>query len=244
MPNIYNITYTTPLIQYRSKTWSFLDMLDEIKRDMIRSVWQQKGQLIGQLLSKTHRRLPMAEARSAAKQAVQASIRNRMRLVKARASTFAAHNSSVPLHERSPLHESRSPPLKHDDPLLGSPAIREAASVSSSRLATFATRDSSSSSDEDDDAADSSLPFDVAATELIDPNVEYTDDGEYPQAIAQARAARDEGGGASTGNITPLVEEPESLVDEDEAGGGDEGAKRDSTQSTGDVIRRVSLLAF
>ncbi|CDR46544.1 RHTO0S12e05996g1_1 [Rhodotorula toruloides] len=230
LPNIYNITYTTPLIQYRSKTWSFLDMLNEIKRDMIRSVWQQKGQLIGQLLSKTHRRLPMAEARSAAKQAVQASIRNRMRLVKARASTFAANNSSVPLHERSP-------PLRHDDPLLGTPAVRDPASASSSssRFPTVTARDSSSSSsdDEEDNIADSSLPFDVAATELIDPNVEFADDGEYPQAIAQARAARDESGGRY-GVIGPLVEEPESF-DEEEVGGAGEGVVRDSTQSSGDL---------
>ncbi|BGP27835.1 hypothetical protein Rt10032_c13g5178 [Rhodotorula toruloides] len=227
LPNIYNITYTTPLIQYRSKTWSFLDMLNEIKRDMIRSVWQQKGQLIGQLLSKTHRRLPMAEARSAAKQAVQASIRNRMRFVKARASTFAATNSSVPLHERSP-------PLRHDDPLLGTPTGRDpaSASASSSRLAPIAPHDSSSSDDDEDGVADSSLPFDVAATELIDPNVEFLDDGEYPQAIAQARAAREEGGGGSQANITPLVEEPESFAEEEgEAGGPREGGERDSMQS-------------
>lgn len=32
LPNIYNITYKTPLIQYRSKTWSFLDLLDQLKR--------------------------------------------------------------------------------------------------------------------------------------------------------------------------------------------------------------------
>ncbi|KPV73207.1 uncharacterized protein RHOBADRAFT_54988 [Rhodotorula graminis WP1] len=90
LPNIYNITYKTPLIQYRSKTWSFLDLLDQLKRDMIRSVWQQKGQLLGQLLSKTHRRLPMADARSAAKQAVTASVRKRMKFVKSRTQHFGS----------------------------------------------------------------------------------------------------------------------------------------------------------
>lgn len=81
LPDIYNITYTTPSIQYRSKTWSFLDLLNELKKgelsgemrlhrlltrrsiDTIRSVWSQKGALIGQLIKTAHRKLPLTDAR-------------------------------------------------------------------------------------------------------------------------------------------------------------------------------------
>jgi hypothetical protein len=47
------------------------------RTDTIKSVWQQKGQLIGQLLSTAHRKLPLQDARSMAKQRAVSAVRNR-----------------------------------------------------------------------------------------------------------------------------------------------------------------------
>ncbi|CEQ42515.1 SPOSA6832_04335, partial [Sporobolomyces salmonicolor] len=140
LPNIYNITYKTPAIQYRMKTWSFLDLLNEIKRDMIKSVWQQKGQLIQQLLSKTHRRLPMAQTRSAAKQAVlKSSLRYRLKL-----------------KSKMPSTSERNDPLL-SDPVADSPRSPSTSSISSSPSSGRQTD------------GDEPLPFDTDVVKLIDP---------------------------------------------------------------------------
>ncbi|GAA6043699.1 hypothetical protein JCM8097_007486 [Rhodosporidiobolus ruineniae] len=149
LPNIYNITYKTPAIQYRSKTWSFLELLNEIKRDMIKSVWQQKGQLLGQLMSRTHRKLPLADARSAAKQRAVSAVRKRL------------------------LQKKDTP--KRDEPFLPSPELPPARPRSPS---------SSSSSSEGDAPADDALPFDVAAAELINPELTYEDQPEPVRALS------------------------------------------------------------
>ncbi|GAA5897882.1 hypothetical protein JCM6882_005104 [Rhodosporidiobolus microsporus] len=123
LPNIYNITYKTPAIQYRSRTWSFLELLNELKRDTIRSVWQQKGQLLGQLLSKAHRSLPLTDVRSAAKQRAVSAVRSR----------FSRHRDGS----------------KRDDPLLAPPASVTPSPPPS--YATRRRSDSSSSSGEEDE---------------------------------------------------------------------------------------------
>ena len=79
LPDLRDITYSTPPIQYRGKTWSWEDLLQAIKRDMIKSVWGQKGALVGQLLNKAHRTLPLQDARSQVKKSVAKGFRARMK---------------------------------------------------------------------------------------------------------------------------------------------------------------------
>ncbi|GAA6011720.1 hypothetical protein JCM10207_004222 [Rhodosporidiobolus poonsookiae] len=145
LPNIYNITYKTPSIQYRSKTWSFLELLDQIKRDALKSVWQQKGQLIGQFLSATHRKLPLADARSAAKQRAVSAVRSR--LLKHRGDGKRNEPFIVP----SPPTSGRGTPV---------------------RRSSFS---SSSSDSEGDAADNEHLPFDIGAADLVNPDVGLED---------------------------------------------------------------------
>ncbi|GAA5985789.1 hypothetical protein JCM10908_007112 [Rhodotorula pacifica] len=210
LPNIYNVTYTTPLICFRSKTWSYLDLLNDIKRDMIRSVWQQKGQLIGQFLSKTHRRLPMADTRSAAKQAVQASFRNRIKSMKARTGTGLVPPQDVA------LDAGIAPVAKDDDPLVRR-SFRERIGA---QIASNAPLDLPSPEEGASRTRDEDLPFDLSAVNLISPQVEYQDDDnsdeeqQHPAtADGQARAPMT----AQAPTIAmdaPIVEEPESLEDD------------------------------
>lgn len=79
LPDLRDITYSTPPIQYRGKTWSWEDLLQAIKRDMIKSVWGQKGALVGQLLNKAHRTLPLQDARSQVKKSVTKGFKARMK---------------------------------------------------------------------------------------------------------------------------------------------------------------------
>ncbi|KAM0751839.1 hypothetical protein T439DRAFT_325030 [Meredithblackwellia eburnea MCA 4105] len=94
LPDIYNLTYRTPTMQYRSKTYSYLDLLDQLKHDIIRSVWSQKGALIGQLLSSAHRKLPLQEVRSAAKKKAVKSVKSRFFSSKNRSTTTVVSNTS------------------------------------------------------------------------------------------------------------------------------------------------------
>ncbi|BGP20274.1 Protein SABRE [Rhodosporidiobolus nylandii] len=161
LPNIYNITYNTPGIQYRSKTWSFLELLNEIKRDTLKSVWQQKGQLIGQLLSKTHRTLPLADARSAAKKRAVSAVRNRL----------LKHKGSSSSRE---------------DPLTVAPPP----GLASQALIRRNSSSSSSNSEGEDEGAiydidDGHLPFDVGAAQLINPDVDFEDRPMYIRELSK-----------------------------------------------------------
>ncbi|BGP51898.1 Protein SABRE [Rhodotorula kratochvilovae] len=253
LPNIYNITYKTPLIQYRSKTWSFLDLLEGFKRDMIRSVWQQKTQLLGQLLSKTHRRLPMADARSAAKQAVQASVRKRMRFVKSRTQNFGSGGGSGSTSAPAP-----APPLaRRVHPLQGG-LDRAGVNGFSESPSGSMRREASLSSDEEDDGeaeertppaedgdgAGEHLPFDLDAAMLFHPDVTApvgADVHAFHHAHAAEPGAPDlSGQSLGLGETAALVEEPESM-DGVEEEGEDDGVKRvdeeggRSRESTGSV---------
>ncbi|GAA5855492.1 hypothetical protein JCM9279_006025 [Rhodotorula babjevae] len=225
LPNIYNITYKTPLIQYRSKTWSFLDLLDQLKRDMIRSVWQQKGQLLGQLLSKTHRRLPMADARSAAKQAVTASVRKRMKFVKSRTQHFGSGGASsaipvgsVPLPEAPKPVDPRSQGLGDDleRPSRSSPynALRR-----SSSFDPFdgELHDLPINGEFAQTPGGEHLPFDLGVVGLIYPEREDRE-GSYPRGGSRgSKETSSSEAAASTGRTSlglgrgALTEEPESM---------------------------------
>ncbi|GAA6060439.1 hypothetical protein JCM10212_000032 [Sporobolomyces blumeae] len=76
IPDVYNITYKTPTIQFASKTTSFAGLVDDIKAEMIKSLWNQKGSLVGQFLNRAHRRLPLPEQRAAVTQKVKSKLRN------------------------------------------------------------------------------------------------------------------------------------------------------------------------
>ncbi|KAK4703534.1 hypothetical protein P7C70_g2687, partial [Phenoliferia sp. Uapishka_3] len=108
LPDIYDLTYRTPSIQYRSKTWSFLDLLDELKKDTIKSIWSQKGALIGQLLSTAHRRLPMQDARMAANTAKK-SIKSRFHIGSHRTpSPISASTGPLRIVTQPSMDDSRS----------------------------------------------------------------------------------------------------------------------------------------
>lgn len=190
---------------------------------MIRSVWQQKGQLLGQLLSRTHRRLPLADARSAAKQAVQTSIRNRMKSVKSRTSTFGQH-SRIPAPSAAavaPGAMAAAPVAKHEDPLHGdvdqlTESPRSSMQHDSPRLSHSSSRSYSSAEDEQ-------LPFDIAAAELVHPEVELDHHKEegvgetyepFSQATQQREAVEAAGGDR---NSPVMVAEPDSIDDQEHA---------------------------
>lgn len=235
LPNIYNVTYTTPLIRFRSKTWSYLDLLNDIKRDMIRSVWQQKGQLIGQFLSKTHRRLPMADTRSAAKQAVQASFRNRIKSMKARTGT-----GLVPSQEDA-LDAGIAPTARADDPLVRFHAS-DYRDLLSGEGGGKAPKDLSAvvQDAERDDVRDEDLPFDIAAVNLINPQVAFHDDedelGSYPRAHSSAIPRQE-----TFLPDAPVVEEPEG-IEEDMANGDGPRARTQSSQSSSSYPHQSSSL--
>ncbi|KAI5479861.1 hypothetical protein MNV49_002419 [Pseudohyphozyma bogoriensis] len=147
LPNIYNITYRTPSIQYRNKTWSFLDLLDEIKRDTIKSVWSQKGALLGQLLSTAHRRLPLQDARSAAKKSISSSIKTRLHIKRsASPSIQELKNASSPLRASSMMSTSSS---------------NGGSSHDASPVVTREDTPDSSDSDSDEDEEEGDIPIRV-----------------------------------------------------------------------------------
>lgn len=225
------MTYSTPLIRFRSKTWSYLDLLNDVKRDMIRSVWQQKGQLIGQFLSKTHRRLPMADTRSAAKQAVQASFRNRIKSMKARSGTGAG---LVSPQEGVATEVAIAPTAKSNDPLVRYHASTYRDSLNGQGPASKSPLDLPPADADEPKLRDEDLPFDLSAVNLINPQVEYHDDDDeesmtYPQARAQADARL--GSVVVTG--TPVVEEPESIAADDESESSRERGARSSVGGGG-----------
>ncbi|GAA5985459.1 hypothetical protein JCM5350_004004 [Sporobolomyces pararoseus] len=80
IPNVYNVICRTPVIEFSSKTTSFSGLVDDVKRLMIRSLWSQKGKLIGQILSRAHRTLPLQEQRSAVSTKVKSKLRYPLRL--------------------------------------------------------------------------------------------------------------------------------------------------------------------
>ncbi|GJN94531.1 hypothetical protein Rhopal_007614-T1 [Rhodotorula paludigena] len=156
LPNIYNITYSTPLIQYRSKTWSFLDMLDELKRAAV---------------------APGAMA----------------------AAPVAKHED--PLHgDVDQLTESPRSSMQHDSP----------------RLSHSSSRSYSSAEDEQ-------LPFDIAAAELVHPEVELEHHvgegiGETYEPFSQATQQREAVEAAGGDRNSPvMVAEPDSIDDQEHA---------------------------
>ena len=179
---------------------------------MIRSVWQQKGQLIGQFLSKTHRRLPMADTRSAAKQAVQASFRNRIKSMKARGGTGAG---LVSPQEGPATEVAIAPTAKSNDPL-----VRYHASTYRDSLNGQGTSksplDLPPADADEPNLRDEDLPFDLSAVNLINPQVEYHDDEDEPMTYPQAHAQADARLSSVVVTGTPVVEEPESIADDDD----------------------------
>ncbi|GAA5830097.1 hypothetical protein JCM11251_006874 [Rhodosporidiobolus azoricus] len=154
IPNVYNITYATPAIQYRSQTLSFLELLTKMRRDAMKSLWNQKTQLIGQFLSATHRRLPLAEARSAAKERAVSAVRTR----------WLKHKSGS----------------KRDDPLMAPlpPASSPSPPPRPPTQRRYSDPPSSSGSEEDD------LPFDFDAAELVNPDVKFEDRPQAVRAMS------------------------------------------------------------
>ncbi|KAK4056456.1 Protein SABRE [Microbotryomycetes sp. JL221] len=144
--DVYNITYRTPTIQYRNRTFSFLDLLNELKRDVARSIWSQKGALLGQLLQTAHRRLPLADQRSAAKRTLKESIRARFHVSPSPSPSplASASSSLVSLGAASSLNPPS--PLRHDSASLNSPDPSLSSSSTSSPRVAARDDDSSSSS--------------------------------------------------------------------------------------------------
>lgn len=198
---------------------------------MIRSVWQQKGQLLGQLLSKTHRRLPMADARSAAKQAVTASVRKRMKFVKSRTQHFGSGSAASAIPAGSvPLPEAPKPIESHAQDVGGDPERPPRSSPYN------ALRRSSSFDPFDGELHDlpingefaqtpggEHLPFDIGVVGLIYPEREDRD-GSYPRGGSRdskdtsSSKAADSIGRTSLGlDRGALTEEPESMGSFDEA---------------------------
>ncbi|KAJ9091641.1 hypothetical protein QFC19_009011 [Naganishia cerealis] len=59
--NVQDIRAKTPHLVYENKVWSFEDLAGVMRKDMLKSAWNQKGQLLSDLFRKKHR--PTATAR-------------------------------------------------------------------------------------------------------------------------------------------------------------------------------------
>lgn len=209
LPDIYNITYKTPSIQYRSKTWSFLDLLNELKKgapafprrvelctltdrsftDTIKSVWSQKGALLGQLLQTAHRRLPLTDARyaaadalanprasliilycrAAAKKSFKTSLRTRLNL---KSPSSSRSNSALELPKSSPLARNPSSSDK------GTPSNTPPSRPSPQREPSPNSSSSDLSDDEIVGDGPIGLPFDVNTTHLLDSEEQFVQEPE------------------------------------------------------------------
>ncbi|GAA5929891.1 uncharacterized protein JCM15063_004656 [Sporobolomyces koalae] len=101
IPNVYNVTCRTPTIQFSSKTTSFAGLVDDIKHEMIKSLWSQKGKLLGQILSRAHRTLPLQEQRSAVSTKVKSKLRNPLKLRRRTKENDALAQSTMSRSDRS-----------------------------------------------------------------------------------------------------------------------------------------------
>ncbi|GAA5901240.1 uncharacterized protein JCM6883_000150 [Sporobolomyces salmoneus] len=112
IPNVYNVTCRTPMIEFSSKTTSFAGLVEDVKRQMIKSLWSQKGKLIGQILSRAHRTLPLQEQRSAVSTKVKSKLRYPLRLRRKHKqienSPLPSSSSQYPQTSSSMLHLTTS----------------------------------------------------------------------------------------------------------------------------------------
>ncbi|KAM0789695.1 hypothetical protein ACM66B_006555 [Microbotryomycetes sp. NB124-2] len=217
--DVYNITYRTPSIQYRNRTLSFLDLLNELKRDVVRSIWSQKGALLGQLLQTAHRRLPLADQRSAAKRTLKESLRARFHLPHSNApsplGSASTSRTSLAPSSRSPLSTSTRG-TRDSSSSLGSPqpsvsstssprlsaqvegASETSSSTSSLPSNTVAEVDSDALDSAQEDSADEreSMQLDLSEWRLLDPNAHFVAEPEEmvePEVLALSGAAHEHG---------------------------------------------------
>ncbi|KZO94872.1 hypothetical protein CALVIDRAFT_538650 [Calocera viscosa TUFC12733] len=53
--DLYDFRFQVPSFQYRNQTWSFEDLVQQLRRDVIKSAWQQKGALFKEVVTKSRR---------------------------------------------------------------------------------------------------------------------------------------------------------------------------------------------
>ncbi|KZT62125.1 hypothetical protein CALCODRAFT_277895 [Calocera cornea HHB12733] len=53
--DLYDFRFQVPAFQYRNQTWSFEDLVQQLRRDIIKSAWQQKGALFKEVVTKSRR---------------------------------------------------------------------------------------------------------------------------------------------------------------------------------------------
>ncbi|SCZ97917.1 BZ3500_MvSof-1268-A1-R1_Chr3-3g06455 [Microbotryum saponariae] len=100
MFDLFDIVYKTPSMQYRSKTWSFLDLITVMRKDTMKSIWSQRSSLLGQYLSRAHRKLPLTEQRSAMSQGLKSKIKMPFR-----------HKITAPSNHGTPVTRGPTSPL-------------------------------------------------------------------------------------------------------------------------------------
>ncbi|SCV74731.1 BQ2448_7760 [Microbotryum intermedium] len=108
MFDLFNIVYKTPSMQYRSKTWSFLDLLTVMRKDTMKSIWSQRSSLLGQYLSRAHRKLPLTEQRSAMSQGLKSKMKMSFRHKVTAPSNHSATSHGVTHAPASPLGRVRT----------------------------------------------------------------------------------------------------------------------------------------
>lgn len=47
-----DLRFTAPALEFHNKTWSFEELIHEIKRQVLKSAWDQKGHLVSQFFNK------------------------------------------------------------------------------------------------------------------------------------------------------------------------------------------------
>ncbi|EJU06094.1 hypothetical protein DACRYDRAFT_97695 [Dacryopinax primogenitus] len=53
--DLYDFRFQVPSFQYHNQTWSFEDVVQQLRRDVIKAAWQQKGALFKEVVTKSRR---------------------------------------------------------------------------------------------------------------------------------------------------------------------------------------------
>lgn len=51
LPDLYGLVYKSPAIVHCNRIWTYLDLLEQIKKDYKSSIWSQSATLLGQILT-------------------------------------------------------------------------------------------------------------------------------------------------------------------------------------------------
>lgn len=134
LPDVYNVTYKTPSMQYRGRTWSYLDLLNEVKRGASRrlsggSFADRDGRRRRQECLVAEDGAPRSAAKHGAPQAVRSPPRRRWRLTDASSMSRPLQNARSAAKKsllgrkmfgRAPVVKVRQPTGDRGDTLIAS----------------------------------------------------------------------------------------------------------------------------